>query len=264
VSIFALEYDLAPEFKFPAQLKQAKAAYGWLLDDGSVDRSNVLVMGDSAGAHLALSLLVDLWKPYDSLKDDTANPKRGKNDLRPGLGLVLLSPWLSLHHQPDSFTRNAMTDVLAGPDLHKAAVQFLGPSHCKPWPNRSPHLEFLNPDHPIDWNTVLPEWVWVSAGKNEVLYDDIVRWIVDRGTDCDGESRLDGEVDKDEAHVYAWLKTTDPALRKAFLSAKLEGGVGSDTDMETYAAVERVGQAICGRYENIVGQRQLRRKGLLK
>lgn len=254
VSIFALEYDLAPEHTFPSQLRQARAAYDWLLDEMGGSRRQLLVMGDSAGAHLALSLLVDLREPHNAnaAEGDTAGTgidATNKSDLKPGLGLVLLSPWLSLYHQPESFTRNAMTDILAAPALHRSAIQFLGPSYRKPWPNRSPHIEFLDPDPAIDWDTILPDWVWVSAGKNEILYDDIIRWIVDRGSDCQGDSRIDGEVDMGELHVYAWLKTTDVRLRKRFVSHPLELDHGDK--VPEYEPIDRIGEAILKRYKKV-------------
>ncbi|KAK5095550.1 hypothetical protein LTR70_003473 [Exophiala xenobiotica] len=254
VSIFALEYDLAPEHTFPTQLRQARAAYDWLLDELGGNRRQLLVMGDSAGAHLALSLLVDLQEPHNAVEGDpagTAIDTTEKSDLKPGLGLVLLSPWLSLHHQPESFTRNAMTDILAPPALHRSALQFLGPRHRTPWPPRSPHLEFLAPDPAIDWNTVLPDWVWVSAGKHEILYDDIIRWIVDRGTDCHGASRIDGQVDKDEPHVYAWFKTTDVRLRKSFVDQRLE--LDREDKVPEYEPIDRIAEAILKRYAKVVG-----------
>ncbi len=180
VSIFALEYDLAPEHSFPTQLRQARAAYQWLQDDLGVAKEHLLVMGDSAGGHLALSLLVDLWKPHHADAETPETQGNEKQDLKPGLGLVLLSPWLSLDHRPESFTRNAMLDVLSADFLHNTALKFLGTSYSSPWPNRSPYLEFLTPEPRVDWDAILPVWVWVSAGKNEILYDDIVRWIIER------------------------------------------------------------------------------------
>ena len=54
---FALDYRLAPEHRFPTQLEDALNAYRWLLDNGN-DPNSLVVAGDSAGANLALSLLL--------------------------------------------------------------------------------------------------------------------------------------------------------------------------------------------------------------
>lgn len=237
ISIFALDYDLAPEARFPWQLNQARAAYDWLLSDNGVSKDKLLLMGDSAGGHLALSLLVDLWKPRDAVDRQTTRPEK------PGVGVMLLSPWLSLYHKPESLTRNEITDVLTGPFLEKTALRFAGPEMVR---SRSAYLEFLDPNPSIDWNDVLPDWVWASAGKNEVLYDDVVRWIVERGSDCTGISRICGEIDRDEAHVYAWLATTDAVVRNKYLSI----GLGEDSQVEAYAAIDRMSKVILDRLDH--------------
>ena len=54
---FALDYRLAPEHRFPAQLEDALNAYRWLLENGA-DPDSLIVAGDSAGGNLALALLL--------------------------------------------------------------------------------------------------------------------------------------------------------------------------------------------------------------
>ena len=53
------DYRLAPEYPFPAAVEDAVRAYLWMLDQGT-DAARVTVAGDSAGAGLALSLLLSL------------------------------------------------------------------------------------------------------------------------------------------------------------------------------------------------------------
>jgi len=55
--VFALDYPLAPEHRFPAQLINAANAYEWLLATG-IHPSHLVVAGDSAGGNLTLSLLL--------------------------------------------------------------------------------------------------------------------------------------------------------------------------------------------------------------
>lgn len=252
ISVFALDYDLAPEARFPLQLHQARAAYNWLISDIGVTTDQLLLMGDSAGGHLALSLLVSFNHPIDSAGSPTSpsitdKPTQSIRSLpRPGLGLVLLSPWLSLSHRPESFSRNTLTDVLTPLFLYRTALRFLGP-HFEPWPPCSPLLEFLSPSPSITWDSVLPDWVWVSAGQNEILYDDIIRWIVERGADCSGESRINGEIDRPEAHVYAWLKTAEPVVRRQFLEYK----IGDEGEWRAYEAVDRIGRVISERLDTV-------------
>jgi len=52
---FALDYRLAPEFRFPAQLEDALRAYEWLLHEAAGQQ--IVLAGDSAGANLSLALL---------------------------------------------------------------------------------------------------------------------------------------------------------------------------------------------------------------
>jgi acetyl esterase/lipase len=57
--MFALDYRLTPEHKFPAQLEDAVNAYRWLLSKG-VSPGRIVIGGDSAGGNLTLALLLFL------------------------------------------------------------------------------------------------------------------------------------------------------------------------------------------------------------
>ena len=78
-AVLVPDYRLAPEHPFPAAVQDAVSAYRWLLEQG-VPADRVVVAGDSAGAALAMSLLL-------TLKDQCA-PYPG--------AAVLLCPWLDL------------------------------------------------------------------------------------------------------------------------------------------------------------------------
>ncbi len=73
------EYRLAPEHPFPAAIEDALSAYLWIIDSG-VNPQRVTLAGDSAGAHLALSLLITIRQQQLPL---------------PGRA-VLLCPWADL------------------------------------------------------------------------------------------------------------------------------------------------------------------------
>lgn len=268
VSIFALDYDLAPEARFPTQLIQARRGYEWLtrrMEDGGAgcQSEKVLLMGDSAGGHLCLSLLVDLWRPLEfDERGHTRDPsttgfRNCGQDLRPGLGVVLISPWLSPFHQPDSFTRNALTDVLSKDFLNATAKRFLPseygtgiPSETAPW------LDFLDEKTGIDWSRVLPDWIWVCGGKDEILYDDIVTWYRRREDDCSSSSgfdgkardRLDGEMDRKEPHIYPILKTMDQACTKKSCAMSMTEG----QEIAEFNAIERIGEAVVRRQEGCI------------
>jgi acetyl esterase/lipase len=57
--VLAPEYRLAPEHPFPAGLDDATRAYRWMLERGTPSE-RIVVAGDSAGAGLAMSLLIHL------------------------------------------------------------------------------------------------------------------------------------------------------------------------------------------------------------
>jgi acetyl esterase/lipase len=90
---FALDYRLAPEHAYPAQLEDALAAYRWLLETGCKPE-RLVVIGDSAGGNLVLTLLLALREAGLPL---------------PALG-VCLAPWTDLANSGASMRANEATD----------------------------------------------------------------------------------------------------------------------------------------------------------
>ncbi|KAL6717580.1 hypothetical protein ACLMJK_005495 [Lecanora helva] len=217
VSIFALDYHLAPESPYPKQLEQATAAYEYLYSQMKIPAERIVVAGDSAGGHLALSFLT-------SLSQRCTLPKPG--------GVMLFSPWLSLHHYPST---NADSDVLSASFLRATARRFLGPARAD-WAETmtDPLLEFLSPHPKTDWNTVLPSWLWVLAGTSELMFDDIVTWTqaLDKSL---GRDRLSWEWGEGELHDWQWLETMDDGAKKRFLQKE-----GKCDDFEAVMKIARV------------------------
>lgn len=79
MDVFCFDYRLAPEFPYPAAMEDAMKAWNYLMLLGYGSR-DVIVMGDSAGGNMALSLVVKL---------------KEQERLMPR-GIVLLSPWTDL------------------------------------------------------------------------------------------------------------------------------------------------------------------------
>jgi acetyl esterase/lipase len=147
-SVLVPEYRLAPEHPFPAALHDAARAYRWMLDQG-VPPDDVIVCGDSSGAGLVMSLLLE-----------------AKEQGRPMPGAaILLSPWLDL-------TARALLDHRASEppsgmtvdQAHRLAAYYLD-GH----PVDDPLLAPLEADL-----TGLPPLL-VQAGTGDPLLDDARR-----------------------------------------------------------------------------------------
>lgn len=60
LSLFFVDYTLAPEAHFPTQWNQCTAAYKYLTSQLAINQSRVFIAGDSAGANLALQTTFEL------------------------------------------------------------------------------------------------------------------------------------------------------------------------------------------------------------
>lgn len=108
--VLSVDYRLAPEHPYPAQLEDCFTAYKWLLSTG-VKPKNIVIAGDSAGGGLALSTLVK------SRNDEVPLPA----------GAVCLSPVTEWSGSSDTFWKNAETDpVLAEVGIFWWIPAFLG------------------------------------------------------------------------------------------------------------------------------------------
>ena len=143
----ALEYRRAPEFPFPHALEDAVAGYRFLLDAGFHPRQ-VALAGDSAGAGLAVALLVRL--------KELAMPQ-------PACAL-LLSPWADLTATADSYSRNAKRD----PVLDREIMGFLAQQYLGERPRDTPLAS------PVfaDLRGIAPLTIFVGA--TEALLDDAI------------------------------------------------------------------------------------------
>jgi acetyl esterase/lipase len=143
--VLSPEYRLAPEHPFPAGVKDALNAYGWLLDQG-VTPDNIIVGGDSAGGGLALSMLL-------ALRDAGAVMPRAAVLMSAWTDLTVSSPSVHAHKKLDpSVTRDG---------LRTAAKHYMGDRNAAD-PMASPL--FANP-------AGLPPML-LQVGGNEILLDD--------------------------------------------------------------------------------------------
>lgn len=90
--IFALNYRLSPETRFPGALHDAVSAYLRLIEDLQVPPKNIILAGDSAGAGLATAMLLYLRDEQYPLPNCA----------------VLMSPWVDLTMSCASWDSNAV------------------------------------------------------------------------------------------------------------------------------------------------------------
>lgn len=141
----ALDYRRAPECPFPQGLEDAITGYRFLLDSG-FDPCRIAIAGDSAGAGLAVALLVRL-KELEMPQPACA---------------LLLSPWVDMTATADSYSRNAHRDpVLNREIMHFLAEQYLG-KRPRQTPLASPVFADLNGIAALT----------IFVGATEALLDD--------------------------------------------------------------------------------------------
>lgn len=108
--VLAINYRLAPEYRFPAPLEDALAAYGWMLDQG-LRPENIAFAGDSAGGNLVLTTMLGL---------------RERGLPLPAAG-VLMSPWTDLTATGETYVSRADADPIhQRPMIAALAKNYLG------------------------------------------------------------------------------------------------------------------------------------------
>src|SRR5580700_10938132 len=95
-----INYRLAPENKFPAQIDDVEAAFRWLLDEG-YQPSRIASTGDSIGGNFALNLALTRLR---------------KNATLPG-AVLSISPWLDMELKNKAIDANAHTDRMLSREL---------------------------------------------------------------------------------------------------------------------------------------------------
>ena len=167
LSIAMLDYPIVPkQGTWPAPLEAAVAAYNKLTELSD----NIIIAGDSAGGHLALSLLRHIEHPVEGIDAVTVKPQ----------GLVMLSPWVNVFPNHGEGITNGTYETYENVDLLSAnSLSAMGEIAIPDEETRnSPAMNFWK-DY-INWSDLLPEdksKVYVSYGDTEVLKGDIQTWI---------------------------------------------------------------------------------------
>ena len=148
MDVISFDYRLAPEFPFPAALHDVVKIWDYLmmLGYGSKD---IIVMGDSAGGNLALSLGLKLKEEERFL---------------PG-AFVLMSPWTDLTTSGKSHvTKEALDPILDHEYMDRARYSYTTEENFE-----KPLVSPLFGDF-----TDFPP-VYIQVGNNEILLSDSVR-----------------------------------------------------------------------------------------
>lgn len=210
--IFALEYSLVPDRKFPTQVQETMRGYKHVLSVAG-DPSKVVVSGDSAGGTLILTLLLEIGRLNERAKayrrkiewaaeqvNANANGTIDRELKRHWLSVsetplpalaVLISPWVTLvTHKHD----NTTSDYLDRDHLHEYAMQYAGVEHV----NNHTASPGLRSDY-RDWTEASPPCgFFVTYGAEEVFAADIQDFITiaSRGAEMDSRREAGG--------VHAW------------------------------------------------------------
>ncbi|KAL4952052.1 Alpha/Beta hydrolase protein [Aspergillus filifer] len=193
VAVFSLEYGLAPNAPFPAQLDQTMAAYIWLIAELGIAPSKLCLIGESAGGHLILSLLMALYERYLS-GPSTALSKPAT--------AFLISPWVNLDPcGPDVRARPEDLDSRSTtfkPVLERFA-NLIKHGVTPGYLEKHGNFARSGPRHG-SWKDILPALTWVSAGTAEPLFRFDIEAFVESARRDGADVRF--ELAKGKMHVW--------------------------------------------------------------
>ncbi len=150
--VLLLDYRLAPEHPYPAQLEDSLRAWRWVREQGAahgMDASRIIAAGDSAGGQMSVALAL-------ALRD---------LGLPPLQGMVLIYPVLGASMETASYIRNANAPCLTRDEMKFFLESFLGPQGSPAWrdekavPLLAQSLEGLPP-------------AFITVAAHDPLYDD--------------------------------------------------------------------------------------------
>ena len=179
------EYRLAPEFPFPAAIEDLLGIYRSLLDSGYAPADIVLV-GDSAGANLALAMLLRL---------------RESGEPQPA-AICLLCPWIDLATTGESMLSNAAKD----PWFRAENIRHVANYYCAEDELMNPHVSPVYADA-----SGLPP-MFIQVGGDELLLSDSTR--LEQNVRLAGGS-VEIEIWPEMWHVFQMFVGEMPESRKA-------------------------------------------------
>ena len=190
VRTFVLDYRLAPEHPFPAQIEDAVAAYRWLRGQG-FPSEGLATAGDSAGGNLAIGTVLKLRDLGEALP----------------AAIITFSPWLDMEHLGKTLETNAATDALISVEVVTMMSQmFLGTSGSATDPLANPlHADF----------TGLPP-LFVTTGDEEALLSDSER-LAERAAQAGVP--VEFTTAPGQQHVFTFMAGRAPEADQAITAA---------------------------------------------
>lgn len=154
-SIYMLEYSTYPN-QYPKAHDEAFEGYKYLLSLG-YKSENIIIFGDSAGGHLAVSLVHRL----------------NDNNIKIPKALVLYSPWLDIDNGVETRKINIYTDILLGNDTNdeNLDIEISDPYYFK---TASKDSYYVNP---LKGNFSNFPYVYVQAERTELLLGDTLKLV---------------------------------------------------------------------------------------
>ncbi|MGJ8529979.1 alpha/beta hydrolase [Maritalea sp.] len=215
LKLFAPDYRLTPEHPHPAQAEDALAAWHYVTQKTPADR--IIVIGDSAGGHMALSLLQTL---------------KSKNQPQPAL-CIGLCPWTDIGPRGQSLHANDQYDLVQG----WMALQF---------------GEWLDPENqfgrdelsPISYDYAGLAPIYLQAGGREILRDMIIDFA-----NVQAKNGADILLDlwDDMPHEFQAYDTTKASSREA--NARIRLAIKSHLESDcTFTAKEGLSVAMQGKF----------------